>query len=135
MAHSVANRCHTPPPAAEEAEVAGRLGGHPGDEEGDPAEPETKGAAALPAGQARDPLDLIPLPPAVDGAAAAEEDCLDVRPRAALGQQQEDVGAEAGFGLGLLAVDLEQFVALRRRQKEPRGQSPSVGVDSGLSSL
>jgi hypothetical protein len=104
------------PTAAEEAEVAGRLRGHPGDEDGDPCEAEANGASSLPPGQALDALGLEPLLPSVEGAGAAEEHGLDGVPGMALGQQEDDVGAGPEFGIGVLAVDLEQFVALLGRQ-------------------
>src|SRR5512143_4202146 len=77
------------PAAAEEAEVAGRLGGHPAHEEDDPAEPQPKGAAALPPGEPRDSLGLESLEPAVDSPGAAEEHGFDRVPRMALPQQEE----------------------------------------------
>ena len=104
------------PAAAQEAEVGGGLGGHPGDEDGDPPEAHPKGAAALPAGQPGDPLGLEPLEPAVDGAGATEEHGLDRVPGVAVGQQEDDVGAEPELGVGVLAVDGQQFVALLGRQ-------------------
>jgi hypothetical protein len=36
----------------------------------------------------------------------------------AVSQQEDDVGAKAEFGIGILAVDRQQFVALGRRQGE-----------------
>src|SRR5512135_198316 len=61
-------------------------------------------------------LGLEPLLPSVEGAGAAEEQGLAGVPGMALGQQEDDVGAEPEFGIGVLAVDLEQFVALLGRQ-------------------
>src|SRR5262249_56299342 len=49
---------------------------------------------------------------------AKEEDCLDVGPGAVLGQQEDDMGAEAEFGVGVLAVDRQQVVALSGGQGE-----------------
>jgi hypothetical protein len=118
------------PAAAEEAEVTGRLGGHPGDEHGDPAEPQPNGAAALPAGQPRDPLGWEPLEPAVDRAGAPEEQGLDGVPGGSPCQQEEDGDAEAKFGVGVLAVDPQKRVGLLRRQGEHLRDRSSVEVDS-----
>ena len=104
------------------------------DEDGDPAEAQPKGAAALPPGQPGDPLGLEPLEPAVDGAGAAEEHGLDGVPGVALAQQQDDVGAEPEFGVGVLAVDGQQFVALLGGQGEHLGSRSSVVVDPVRSS-
>src|SRR5512135_1576268 len=114
------------PAAAEEAEVAGGLGGHPRDEDGDPSQAEAKGAAAFLPGGPLDPLGLEPLEPAVDGAGAAEEQGLDGVPGVALAQQEEDMGAEAEFGIGVLAIDVEQFVVLLGGQRERLGHDASV---------
>ncbi len=120
---------HAGPAAAEEAEVAGCLGGHPVDDDRDPTEPAAKGAAPLPPGQALDPLGLEPLQPAVDGAAAPEEGRQEVGPGASLGQEEQDEGAKAEFGVGILPVDREQVVALLGRQGEC-GRHGASGVGS-----
>lgn len=58
----------TGPATAKEAEVAGGLGGHPGDEEGDPSEAQAKGSTPLPPGQSLNPAVLESLEPAIHGA-------------------------------------------------------------------
>lgn len=110
------------PPASEEAEVTGGLGGHPGDEDGDPTDAQPKGVAPRPPGQSVDPLGLEPLLLALagEGAAATGEDLLDVGPRAALGQQEDDVDVEAACGVGILAVDRQQFITLAGGQGDHR---------------
>jgi len=118
------------PAAAEEPEVGGELAGHPVHEDGEPALPEPKGPAALPAGQPGDALVMEPLEPAVDRAGATEEHGLDGVPGVALAQQQDDVGAEAEFWVGVLAVEGQQFVALLGGQGEHLGSRSSVVVVS-----
>src|SRR5512135_2973837 len=114
------------PAAAEEAEVAGGLRGHPGDEDGDPSQAEATGAATLPSGEPGDPLGLEPLEPAIDGAGAAEEHGLDGVPRVALGQQEDDMGPEAAFGVWVLPINGEQFVVLLGGPGERLGHDASV---------
>ena len=108
----------TGPPTAEEAEILRGLGGDPGHQEGDPSEAQPKGASAFPPGQSRDALVLEPLEPAVDGSAAAKEDGLDVGPGPSLVEPGDSVGSEPEFGVRILAVDRQQFVALGVRERE-----------------
>ena len=69
-------------------------------------------ARVTPVTPPRDPLGPEPLEPAVDRAGAAEEHGLDGVPGVALAQQEDDVGAEAEFRVGVLAVDRQQIAAL-----------------------
>ena len=55
---------------------------------------------------------MEPLDPAVDGAGATEQQGDDGRPGVAVVQEQEDVGAEADLGVGVLAISVEQRLAL-----------------------
>ncbi len=48
----------------------------------------------------------------------------------ALPQQEEDVGAEAEFGVGVLAVDPQEFVMVLCRQGEHLRGSTSIMSDS-----
>jgi hypothetical protein len=51
-------------------------------------------------------------PPAVDGAGAGEQDGGNDRPRLALVQQQQDVGAQAKLGVASLAVEIPEGIAV-----------------------
>src|SRR5512142_2671801 len=100
------------PAAAQEAEVTRCLLGDPFDDAGNPFGGEAKGSAGLVPGQTLDPLGLEPLDPAIDGPGATEQEHGDGGPGVALGQQQQDVGAEPDLGVGVLAVSVEQRLAL-----------------------
>jgi hypothetical protein len=50
------------------------------------------------------------------------------------GQHEDDMGAEAEFGVGVLAVDPQEFVVLLRRQGEHLREGSSVVIVSGPSS-
>jgi hypothetical protein len=115
------------PAAAEEAEVAGRLLGDPFDDGGDPGGREVKGTAGLVPGQALDPLVLEPLDPAVDGPGAAEQQGGDGGPGVAISQEQEDVGVEADLGVGVVAVSVEQRLALPGVKGDAAGHGASSG--------
>ena len=69
---------------------------------------EAKGAAGLVPGHRLDALGVEPLDPAVDGAAAAEQQRGDGDPGLAVVQEQEDMGAEADLGVGVLAIAVEE---------------------------
>jgi hypothetical protein len=84
--------------------------GHPIKDHGDPTEIEAKGAAAFPPGQPFEAMLIEPLLPAVDGVAATEEEGLDLGPGPSLGQEQDDMGAEAQRRVGVSAVDSEQVI-------------------------
>jgi hypothetical protein len=100
------------PAAAEEAEVAWGLGGDPLDDDLDPVGGEAKGSAGLMPGNRLDALGVEPLDPAVDGPAATEQHRGDDGPGVSVVQEQEDVGAEADLGVGVLAVAVEEGCAL-----------------------
>jgi hypothetical protein len=100
------------PAAAEEAEITRQLGGHPVDHDGEAFGVEAKGAAELAPGDALGALLVEPLDPAVDGAGAAEEHGGDLLPGEAIGQQQQDMGAESDLGAGILAISVEQRLVL-----------------------
>jgi hypothetical protein len=95
------------PAAPEEAELARGVFADPVENDLDPGGIEAKGAAPLLAAQGLDPLLLIPLDPTVDRARATEEDGGDGGPGVSVGQEQEDVGAEADLGIAVLAVAVE----------------------------
>ena len=63
-------------------------------------------------GHGLDAFPVEPLDPAVDGAGATEEQGDDVLPGVASGQEQQDVGAEPDLGIGVLAISVEQRLAL-----------------------
>jgi hypothetical protein len=111
----------TGPPTAEEAEIRGGLGGDPHHQECDPSEAQPKGASAFPPGPSPNALLLEPLEPAVDGSAATKEDGLDVGPGPPLIEQEDDVCSEPNFGIGVLAIDGQEFVALGVREREHLG--------------
>src|SRR5262245_32237826 len=102
----------TGPAAAEEAEVGWQLGGHPVDDDGEAGRVEAKGATELMPGDGLEALLVEPLDPAVDGAGAAEQHGADLLPGVAVGQEQQDVGAESDPGVGVLAISVEQRLAL-----------------------
>ena len=58
------------------------------------------------------PSLVEPLDPAVDGAGAAEQHRGDGLPGVAIGQEQQDVGAESDLGVGVFAIAVEQRLAL-----------------------
>ena len=100
------------PAAAEEAEVARQLGGHPVDHDGEADGVEAKRAAEFVPGDGLQALPMEPLDPAVDGAGAAVKRGADLLPGAAVGHEEEDVGAESDLGVGVLAISVEQRLAL-----------------------
>jgi hypothetical protein len=63
-------------------------------------------------GHGLDALLVEPLDPAVDGAGATEQEHGDGGPGVAVGQEQQDVGPESDLGVGVLAVSVEQRLAL-----------------------
>jgi hypothetical protein len=95
------------PAATEEAELARDVFADPVENDLDPGGIEAIGAAPLLAAQGLDPLLLVPLDPTVDRARATEEDGGDGGPGVSVGQEQEDVGAEADLGVAVLAVAVE----------------------------
>src|SRR5262249_57156178 len=88
------------PAAAQQAEGPGSLRGDQADGQVSPAGGEARPGAARLAGQGVEAaLREAPLP-AGDGPGGAVEDGGDGGPGVAIGQQQQDVGPEAEFGVG-----------------------------------
>ena len=111
LAHQEGQRLAAPA-AAEEAEVAGCRGGDPAGDDSGPVGGEAKGSAGLVPGDPRDALGVEAFDPSVDGPAAAEQGGGDGGPGVPVAQEQEDVGAEADLGVGVLAVTGEQALTL-----------------------
>ena len=97
--------------AAEEAEVARGLGTDQVDD-GQPSGTEAKVPAGLVPGHGLDSFPVEPLDPSVDRPGAAEQERRDGGPGVAIGQQQQDMGAEADLGVGVLTISVEQRLAL-----------------------
>ena len=87
-----------------------------------------KGRPGLCPATASTPSLVEPLDPAVDGAGAAEQHGGDGRPGVAVGQEQEDVGAEADLGVGVLAISVEQRLALPGVEGHAAGHGASTEV-------
>jgi hypothetical protein len=82
--------------------------GDPLDRESDPGGVEAKGPAGLVPGHPLDPFGLESLDPAVDGAAAAEQQGGDGDPGVAVVQEEEDMGVEADLGVMVLAIAVQE---------------------------
>jgi hypothetical protein len=63
-------------------------------------------------GQTLGPLGVESLDPAVEGPGATQQQCTDSGPGVAIVDEQEDGGAEPDLGIGILAVSVEQRLAL-----------------------
>src|SRR5207237_7736591 len=98
----------TAPAAPQEAEGARRLLGDPADYQGHPEGAEADGSAAGPTEQGLDAAVPEATLPAVDGAAGAEQHGGDGGPGEAVGQEQDDVGAEAQLRVGGGAVAVQE---------------------------
>src|SRR5262249_4664751 len=99
------------PAAAQEPELAGGALGDPAGTDGGPPPAEPLAAAGLPTSQRGDASCLKALLPAGDGTCGGEQDGGDGVPGVAFAQQQEDVGAAAGLGVGAAAVQAQQSLA------------------------
>lgn len=109
------------PATAEEPEVAWGVLGEPLDSEGDPGGGEAKGTTGLVPGQPLDPLVVEPLDPTIDSPEATEQEGTDGRPGVAVGQEEQDVGAEPDLGVAVGPVSVEQRLA-----------PPGVEGDAGI---
>ena len=100
------------PAAAEETKLTRDFGTDQVDDDGQPCGTEAKGVARLVPGHGFHSFPVEPFDPSINGSAAAEQERRDRRPSVAIVQQQEDVGAEANLGVGVLAISIEQRLAL-----------------------
>jgi hypothetical protein len=100
------------PAAAEETKVTRDFGTDQVDDDGQPCSAEAKGATRLVPGHGFHSFLVEPFDPSINGSGAAEQERRDRRPSVAIGQQQEDVSAEANLGVEVLAISIEQRLAL-----------------------
>ena len=102
----------TAPTAAEETKVPRDFATDQVDDDGHPCGTEAAGAARLMPGHGFHSFLMEPFDPSINGSGAAEQERCDSQPGVTIGQQQEDVGAEANLGVGVLAISIEQRLAL-----------------------
>ena len=77
---------------------------------------------------------MEPFDPAVDGAGTTEQQRGDGGPGVAIGQEQEDVGPEPDLGVGVLAISVEQRLALPGVESHASGHGCKYQVEEASSS-
>jgi hypothetical protein len=108
----------TRPTAAEEAEVAWRMTGEPGGDDAGPVGQKSGASAGGLSSQDAEAAVVKALLPARDGAGTGEEDSGDGVPGVAVGQEQEDVGTVANLRVGVMAVQVQQGLALPDHERD-----------------
>src|SRR5262249_58874878 len=126
-------RRRRPAGAGGDAEGGGGAGPPPGPPAGGPGPGGGPRGAARPAEHGIAPPRREAALPAGDGVGRGEQHGGDDGPGVALGQQQDDVGAEADLGVGVGAVVVEEGVAVVGREGDTGHGSAPGGNRIGLS--